>query len=84
MKSWLMSFVDFANHHAGALGFATQLDKSQGQGIALNNSKPVPDTDEVFVQYQLFDAMDMYTIYGYVALPFICGATLLFLAFRKK
>lgn len=69
----LMPFIDFANHHTLAAGYLGTAGRGEGAGLALLNSKPVAGSEECFVQYQLFDALDMYLIYGYVerTTPFV-------------
>ena len=64
----LMPFIDFANHHNKAFPYSPETPRGMGPGIALMLGKADPDSDESFVQYNFFDAMDTCTIYGFADL----------------
>lgn len=62
----LMPFIDYINHHHLATGFMSG-DIAGSQALSVNNSKPVSDTEEVFVCYfSMMDPVDSWLNYNFV------------------
>lgn len=61
----VMPLVDFVNHHPQGGSFQNSSARHEGQGIAVINVRPVPESPECFVCYGMFDAHDTLINYGY-------------------
>lgn len=73
----LMPIIDFINHHPQAAGFLTRIKepakkkgesagRAGGRGVSVLKSCPVAGSDECFVSYGPYDAMDTFLNYNYV------------------
>ncbi len=62
----IMPLIDCLNHHPKAHGYFNVSEKGQEPSLSVVNSKPIANSDEVFVCYGIFDPLDTYITYGYV------------------
>lgn len=60
----LMPIIDYFNHAMGAQGFKIH-DVPLPVSMRIQ-SRPDPETGELFVRYNVFDALDTYLFYGFV------------------
>jgi hypothetical protein len=63
----LLPFIDCLNHHFRSPGF--QLKKGEGgvgYTLSVENSQPIPGSDECFVRYSQCDALDSYLLFDFV------------------
>lgn len=60
----LLPIIDFFNHRMNAQGF--KINAVPAPASMRIQSIPDPDTGELFVRYNVFDALDTYLYYGFV------------------
>ena len=63
----VLPLIELFNHHWQSFGFQSlNRDKEWAPCVSVVNAKPVPGSDECFVLYNLFDALDAYLLYDFV------------------
>jgi len=62
--SVLMPFVDYLNHHAGAMGFQGA-GSGEDYAVGARHWRPDDGTAECFVRYSRLDALDAFLIYNF-------------------